>query len=108
MAQYKGLRNTAVVDRHEAQASRYRVGEENKNTIAVNWVQGDSIREAAQEAQSEESSKAPENENPKTVTLDDTPAMVASQDKEGSPAALNPEAGQGVKSLGDPVLMDLE
>ena len=108
MAQYKDLRKTAVVDRHEAQASRAQSRRGEQRAIAVNRVRGDSIREAAQEAQSKESSKEPENESPETVTLDDTPTMITSQDMKGSPAAPGPEAGTGAKSLEDPSWMDLD
>ena len=108
MGQYKDLRKTAVVDRHEAQASWAQSRRGEKRTIAVSLVQGDSIREATQEAQSKEASKKPENESRETVTLDDTPAMVAFQDKEGSPAALDPEVRPGAKILEDPSPIDLE
>ena len=97
-----------MVDRHKAQASRAQSQRGEQRTLAVNRVRGDSIREAAQEAQGKELRKEPEKEIPEAVSLDDTPTMITSQDMKGSPAAPGPEVGTGAKSLEDPSWMDLD
>ena len=71
-----------MVDRHEAQASRAQSRRGEQRAITVNWVRGNSVREAAQEAQSKELGKGPANGSPETVVSDDTPTMVTSQEKE--------------------------
>ena len=57
VAQYKDLRKTAPVDRHEVQASRAQSRREEQRTITVNRVRGDLVREAAQEVQNQEQSE---------------------------------------------------
>ena len=48
------------------------------------------------------------NGSPEAVALDNTPTMIASQEKEESLAALDPEVGTEVKGLEDPSPIDLE
>ena len=73
MAQYKDLRKTAVVDRHEAQVSWAQSRREEQRTITVNRVRGDSVREAAQEVQSKELSEGPRNRGLETDASNDSP-----------------------------------
>ena len=47
VAQYKDLRKTAPVDRHEVQASRAQSRRDEQRPSTVNRVRGDSVREAA-------------------------------------------------------------
>ena len=108
MAQYKDLRKTAVVDRHEAQASRAQSRRGEQRGIMVNRVRGNSVREAPQEAQSEELVEGPANSSPEAVASDDTPLMVTSQEKEESQETQDPEVDTDVKGLEGPSPMDLE
>ena len=81
MAQYKDLRKTAPVDRHEVQASRAQSRREEQRTITVNRVRGDSVREAAQEIQSKELSKGPGNGGLEMDASNDAPTQVTPREE---------------------------
>ena len=79
-----------------------------QRAITVNRVRGNSVREAAQEAQSKELDKGPVNGSPEAVASDDTHLMVTFQEKEESPDAQDPEVDTDVKGLEGPALVNLE
>ena len=74
----------------------------------MNRVKGNSVREAAQEVQSEESGEGPVSRGPEADASNDTPTLVTSQEKEESPDVQDPEVDTDVKSLEGLSLMDLE
>ena len=94
MAQYKDLRKTAVVDRHEAQAFRAQSRRGEQRAITVNQVRGNSVMEAAQEAQSEELGKGLVSGGLEPDASNDTPTLVTSQEEEESLGVQDPWGAQ--------------
>ena len=76
VAQYKDLRKTAPVDRHEVQTSWAQSRREKQRTITVNRVRGDLVREAAQEVQSNKLSQGPGSGGLETSASNDAPTQV--------------------------------
>ena len=108
MAQYKDLRKTAVVDRHEAQASRAQSRREEQRTITVNRVRGDSVREAAQEIQSKELSKGSRNGGFEMDVSNYAPTQVPPREELENPGIQDLGGGTDMKRLEGPLPMELE
>ena len=108
VAQYKDLRKTAPVDRHEVQASRAQSRREEQRTITVNWVRGDLVREAAQEIQSKELSKGPRNRGYKTDVSNNAPTQVSPQEEGENPGTPDTGGGADIRGLEGPLPMELE
>ena len=108
MAQYKDLRKTAPVDRHEVQASRAQSRREEQRTITVNRVRGDSVRESAQEEQSKELSKGPGSGGLETSASNNAPTQVTPQEEGCNPGSQDLGGDTDIKGLEGLLLMKVE
>ena len=108
MAQYKDLRKTAAVDRHEVQASQAQSRREKQRTITLNRVRGDSIREAAQEIQSKELSEGPRNRGCETDVSNDAPTLVPLGEEGENLGTQDLGGGTDMRNSEGPLPMELE
>ena len=101
VAQYKDLRKTAPVDRHEVQASQAQSRRKEQRTIIVNRVRGDLEPE-------QEQSEGSWDGGSETNVPNDVPTLMSPQEGEGNPGNQDPEGDTNMRNLEGSLPMELE